>query len=142
MFAELRWSSGLTRCEMGGNWCSSWVRDCPDRQRMAVGFPGEGFIPSEPGQLLQRKTLIIKGTDIQQCQILIHVSGGAGWRNTHLWSSFSTSLGKKKKDAIQGLWYPKQYFKKLASLCQRVQRFSSQYATNENVIYGKNRRDN
>lgn len=36
-------------------------------------------------------------------------------KNTHLWSSFSASLGKKKKDGIQGLWYLEQYFKKLAS---------------------------
>lgn len=43
------------------------MRDCVDWHGMAVGFPSGGFIPSEPGQLLQRKTFDYKGNDTQKC---------------------------------------------------------------------------
>lgn len=33
---------------------------------MAVGAPSDGFIPSDYGELLQRKTFDYKGTDIQK----------------------------------------------------------------------------
>lgn len=107
MFAELRGSSGCTGWEMGGN---LGLQLGEGLSWLALGFPSGGSVPSERGQLLLRKTFDYKGN-----WHISHASGGADWRNTHLWSSFSVSLGKKKKVAIQSLCYPKQYFKKLAT---------------------------
>lgn len=59
--------------------------------------------------------------------------------DTHLWSSFSASLGTKKRDAGQGLCAVScTAFQEVIKMPgSKVQTFLSQYATEENLVCGK-----